>query len=185
VWAQVRQSRAKRHKDASFRIVPFVELIKQRCSNLTPASPILCIGARNEVELDVFARNGFGNVVGIDLWSRSPRIIVCDMHQLRFPDAFFDLIFASHVFEHAWDFRRVAGECARVLRPGGYIFSAFPTPAKFEPNAHDRVDFGSAEGLVRYFEPWRAELLGAWSLRPQEVAVLFTLGARRDNRHER
>lgn len=173
LWAQIRQSRAKRHKDASFRIVPFVELIKQHCPDLTPASPILCLGARNEVELDVFGRNGFRNVVGIDLWSRSPRIVVCDMHRLVFPDASFDLIFASHVFEHAWDFRRVAAECARVLRPGGCIFCAVPTG--FTPSAHDRYDFGDARGILEHFTVWQPIVLVEERLRPAELSVLFRL----------
>jgi SAM-dependent methyltransferase len=176
LWAQVRQSRAKRHKDASFRIVPFMELIKQHCPDLTPDSPILCIGARNEMELDIFARSGFGNAVGIDLWSRSPRIVVCDMHRLRFPDASFELIFASHVFEHAWDFRRVAAECARVLRPGGYIFCA--VPKGFKPSAHDRYDFGDAKGILKYFAAWQPGVVVEERLRPAELCVLFRLGSR-------
>lgn len=168
---QMRQSRAKRHKDASFRIVPFVELIKRRCTDLRPESAILCIGARNEVELDVFARNGFRNVTGIDLWSGSPRIIVCDMHRLVFPDASFDLIFASHVFEHAWDFSRVASECVRVLRPGGHIFCAVPTG--FTPTDHDRYNFRDTAGILNYFSRWRVTLLEELQFRPGELSVLF------------
>lgn len=169
--AQIRQSRAKRHKDASFRLVPFVELIRQRCTDLTANSPILCVGARNEVELDIFARNGFRNVTATDLWSASPRIVACDMHALIFPDASFDLIFASHVFEHSWDFARVAAECVRVLRPGGYVFCAVPTG--FEPSDHDRYDFKDAAGLLVYFRRWRTTLLAEERLRPGELSVLF------------
>jgi SAM-dependent methyltransferase len=175
LWGQIRQSRAKRHKDASFRIVPFVELLKQHCPNLAAASPILCIGARNEVELDVFARNGFQNVIGIDLWSSSPRILVCDMHRLIFPDASFDLIFASHVFEHAWDFRRVAAECVRVLRPGGYIFCTVPTG--FVPSTHDRYDFNDTKGILEHFDPYKPALLVEERLRPGELTVLFRVGS--------
>ena len=171
LWAQIRQSRAKRHKNASFRLVPFVELIKRHCSDLTATSPILCIGARNEGELDIFARNGFRNVTAMDLWSSSPRIIVCDMHRLVFPDGSFDLIFASHVFEHSWDFPKVAAECMRVLRPGGYVFCAVPTG--FEPTGHDRYDFKDAAGILAYFARWRPTLLAEERLRPGELSALF------------
>jgi SAM-dependent methyltransferase len=174
-WGQIRQSRAKRHKDTSFRIVPFVELIKRHCPDLVAASPILCIGARNEVELDVFARNGFQDVIGIDLWSCSPRILVCDMHRLIFPDASFDLVFASHAFEHARDFSRVAVECVRVLRPGGYVFCAVPTG--FQLSAHDRYDFKDAKGILEHFESWNPTLLAEERLRPGELTVLFRVGA--------
>ncbi len=168
--AQIRQSRAKRHKDASFRIEPFVEVIKAKCLDLTPAARILSIGPRNEVELEIFERNGFKDVTAIDLWASSPRIRIMDMHALTFPDASFDLIFASHVFEHAWDFGRVARECVRVLRPGGYIFCAFPT--NFEVTHHDRYDFTDAGGFFRHFAPWRVTVLHEQK-RGDELSLLF------------
>ena len=171
--AQIRQSRAKRRKDASFRLVPFVGLIRARCPELGPAAAVLCIGARNEVELDVFARAGFGNVTAIDLWSDSPRILVGDMHALRFPDRSFDLVFASHAFEHAWDFAAVAAECVRVLRPGGYVFCAVPTG--FEVSEHDRYDFKDAAGLLAYFTRWPVALVDERWLRPGELSVLLRL----------
>jgi predicted SAM-dependent methyltransferase len=80
-----------------------------------------------------------------------------DMHALRFSDASFDLIFASHVFEHAYDFGMVARECVRVLKPDGYIFCAFPTD--FELSHHDRVDFKTTDGLLRHFKGWDVEVL--------------------------
>lgn len=168
--AQIRQSRAKRDKDASFRIEPFVQLIRARCSDLAPSARILCIGARNEVEIRILEGHGFKGVTAIDLWSRSPSIEVMDMHALGFPDASFDLIFASHVFEHAWDFDRVAGECVRVLRPGGYIFCAVPT--NFPPSDHDRYDFKDALGLLKHFAPWRVTVLHE-QMRLNELSLLF------------
>jgi SAM-dependent methyltransferase len=169
--AQVRQSRAKRAKDASFRLVPFVDLIRRACPDLAPAAPVLSIGARNEIELDVLARAGFTNVTAIDLWSTSPRIRVGDMHGLTFDSGAFALIFASHVFEHAWDFSRVAAECVRVLRPGGYLFCA--VPIGFEPSEHDRYDFKDANGLLTYFAPWRLSLIAERHFRPGELSLLM------------
>jgi len=171
--AQVRQSRAKRAKDASFRLVPFVELIRRACPDLSLEGPVLCIGARNEVELDVLARAGFTQVRAIDLWSPTPRIQVCDMHRLTFPDDSFSLVFASHVFEHAWDFHRVAAECVRVLRVGGYLFCAVPTG--FEPSEHDRYDFRDAKGLLAYFARWRLGVVEEAHLRRGELSLLLRL----------
>lgn len=169
--AQIRQSRAKRAKDASFRLVPFVDLIRSECPDLALDAPVLCIGARNEVELDVFRKAGFTDVLAIDLWSTSPRIRVGDMHALTFPDEAFSLVFASHVFEHAWDFSRVAAECMRVLRPGGYLFCAVPTD--FEPSEHDRYDFKDAKGLLAYFAAWPVRLVSEHHLRPGELSLLI------------
>ncbi len=129
---------------------------------------MLCIGARNEVELDVFARESFRNVTAIDLWSASQRIRVCDMHALTFPDNAFALVFASHVFEHAWDFPRVAAECVRVLRPGGYLFCAVPTG--FEPSEHDRYDFKDAKGLRAYFDRFWTHALAAFKKAAEQRA---------------
>lgn len=171
--AQVRQSKAKRHKDASFRLEPFVQVIRDYCPDLGPDARILCIGARNEVEVDIFAQHGWRRVTAIDLWSSSPRIAVMDMHALRFPNASFDLIFASHVFEHAWDFDRVARECVRTLRHGGYVFCAFPT--NFTVTDHDRYDFRDAAGVLRHFAPWPVAMLYE-RRRLDEVALLFRVG---------
>ena len=155
--AQVRQSRAKRHKDASFRLEPFVERIVARCPDLGPEARILCIGARNEVEIRIFEGRGYSSVTAIDLWSSSPRIQAMDMHALEFPDASFDLVFASHVFEHAYDFDRVVAECVRVLADPGYIFCA--VPVDFELSEHDRVDVKNLDGLLAHFARWRVEVL--------------------------
>lgn len=168
--AQILQSRAKRHKDASFRLEPFIQVIKAKCPDLAAESRVLSIGPRNEVELDIFKRNGFRDITAIDLWSSSPYIQVMDMHDLRLPDASFDLIFASHVFEHAWDFDRVARECVRVLRPGGYIFCAFPT--NFQVSSHDRYDFKDAGGFFRHFAPWRVTVLHEQK-RGDELSLVF------------
>lgn len=47
---------------------------------------------------------------------------------LPFPDATWDCIFGSHVFEHIHRERFIplAGELARILRPGGYLISVTP-----------------------------------------------------------
>ena len=147
--AQVRQSRAKRHKDASFRLDPFVRLILDRCPELKNEARVLCIGARNDVEIRILERYGFRDITAIDLWSSSPRIRVMDMHALDFPDETFDLVFASHAFEHAFDFDRVAAEVVRVLREPGYVFCA--VPVNYELSEHDRVDFKDLNGLLAAF----------------------------------
>jgi SAM-dependent methyltransferase len=170
---QRRQTRAKRAKNASFRLVPFARLVREHCPDLEPSAPVLSIGPRNEVELDALERDGgFTNVTAIDVWSGSPRIRRADMHALPFADASFSLIFASHVFEHAWDFARVASECIRVLRPSGYVFCA--TPRGFEPDAHDRYCFDKADNLLGYFAPARPEVVYE-HVRPTELQLLFRL----------
>jgi SAM-dependent methyltransferase len=40
-------------------------------------------------------------------------------------DAGFDILSSENVFEHVRDLDAVLGECARILRPGGLLFSSF------------------------------------------------------------
>lgn len=170
--AQVRQTRAKRHKDASFRLRPFAALVRECCPGLGAGSAVLSLGPRNEIELRILEEAGLGRITGLDLWPSSPRIRRGDMHRLPFGDQAFDLVFASHVFEHAYDFPRVAAECRRVLRPGGVLFCAVPTG--FAPNEHDRTVFQTPEEIVGYFAAGRPVVLHRVA-RPHELIVLFRL----------
>jgi SAM-dependent methyltransferase len=45
---------------------------------------------------------------------------------LPFPDAQFDLVLASYVFEHIREPERCAGELGRVLKPGGWLCARTP-----------------------------------------------------------
>jgi SAM-dependent methyltransferase len=165
---QVRQSRAKRAKDASFRLIPFVRRVAE-IPDLRVTDRILCLGPRNTVELDLFRTHGFINVAALDLWSDSSRIEVGDMHGLPYADQSVRLVFASHVFEHAYHFETVAAEVTRVLYPGGYVFAA--VPINFVPSEHDRYDFQDAAGLLRYFPG--ASLIEEHHWRANELVVLF------------
>ena len=156
VQAQLRHTMAKANKDASFRLRPYIDSVKAHGEGLNADSSILCVGSRNEIELDIFAENGFRNVTAIDLWSTSPRLLRRDMHDMGFDESTFDLVFASHSFEHSYDFRTVASECTRVLRDGGYVFCA--VPVDYETDAHDRYDFKDAQTLLSFF-PGRTELV--------------------------
>lgn len=171
--AQVRQTRAKRGKDASFRLKPFAALVREHCPELGPGAAVLSLGPRNEIEIGILEAAGLGRVTGLDLWPASPRIRRGDMHRLPFAGGEFDLIFASHVFEHAFDFPRVAAECIRVLRPGGVVFCA--VPAGFEPNDHDRTAFRTPEEIAAQFAAAGPTMLYR-SARPTELVALFRLG---------
>lgn len=59
-----------------------------------------------------------------------------DLCRLPFPDASFDLVFASHVLEHIFDDRAAVREIRRVLRPGG--IAILPVPVLGE----ETVEYG-------------------------------------------
>ncbi len=58
----------------------------------------------------------------------APQRAVGDGCALAFADASFDIVFASHIIEHLDDPRRLLDEIARVLKPGGTLRLACPTP---------------------------------------------------------
>jgi len=49
-----------------------------------------------------------------------------DVQQLTYPDASFDLVTSTEVFEHVPDDRRAFAEVYRVLRPGGRLVFTVP-----------------------------------------------------------
>ena len=84
-------------------------------------------------------------VVGIDLVSQSPEILVMDMHAMTFADRAFDAVYASHSLEHAYDVSRVVSEIARVSRPAAVVGVEVPLgPGSSDA---DRVTFSSVEDL--------------------------------------
>ncbi len=115
----------------------------------SPARPLLLsVGCGVGTEVDELAAAGF-DAVGVDsgnrprIWSRRrhpERLTLANGHHLPFEDAAFDGVFCGCVFPHvgvrgdtfqvAPDCRRqrlqLAREIARVLKPGGSLFTASP-----------------------------------------------------------
>ena len=60
-----------------------------------------------------------------------------DLRRLSFPDATFDMVYASHVLEHIDDDEAAIKEVYRVLKPGG--IAILPVPI----NAPHTVDYGA------------------------------------------
>ena len=145
--AQWWQSRAKRDKDPGFRTVRHIAFVDRYLPRPWP-EPILCLGPRNDLELCYLRQAGVASVVGLDVFSQHPDILLGDMHEMKFPSASFGMVWASHVLEHARDPQRVFSEIARVLKPGGRLFVAYPTG--FKTNWHDRWDYGDPDNLLNY-----------------------------------
>ena len=71
----------------------------------------------------------FGEYVSGDLGGRDCDLDV-DLTDTDLPSDSFDVVFASHVFEHIVDDRAAAATVARLLRPGG--FAVLPVPIVVE-----------------------------------------------------
>jgi SAM-dependent methyltransferase len=149
VESQMVKTRGKRFTNSRFRIDVYIDLVLNNCKDLASNPSVLNIGPRNHHELDSMTDRGLSDVTGVDLWPTDSRIVKGDMHDLPFEDDQFDLVFASHVFEHSYDFAKVANQVQRVVKKNGYLFCA--VPIDYEEGPIDRVDFGTFENFVKYF----------------------------------
>jgi len=87
---------------------------------------------------DRFQRD-FGEYVSGDLGGRDCDLDL-DLTDTDLPDDSFDVVYASHVFEHIEDDRAAAETVARLLKPGG--FAVLPVPIVVERTVEfpERVD---------------------------------------------
>lgn len=157
VFAQAEKTQAMRTSHNVTRIANLVGTLVR----VDPESPkgrsLLCIGCRTRDELAIASAAGFQPVMGIDLVSPGPPIQPMDMHRLHFPDGLFDVIFACHSLEHAYDVDVALKEWARVTAPGGLW--AIEVPINFTPTSVDRNDLKSVEGLVAACAPYLETVL--------------------------
>jgi SAM-dependent methyltransferase len=117
---------------------------------------VLCVGCRNTNEINYFRSKGAIRVVGIDLFSSDPDIVVMDMHDLKFHNGEFAVVFACHSLEHSNNPQRAARELSRVCRADGWI--VVEVPVNYVVTEADLVDFGSVEGVAALFQPHGLQL---------------------------
>lgn len=103
---------------------------------LTPNSKILeggCGIGKNVYGLKIWGYDAYG----VDFAEKTVKkikddfpqlkIFVQDVRKLNFPDNFFDGYWSLGVIEHFWKgYNEILEEAKRVIKPGGYLFLAFP-----------------------------------------------------------
>lgn len=80
------------------------------------------------VSQDICQYDGMGNARGLQTgaWDTSKIDLVCDITDIPEPDASFDAILCSEVFEHLPDPLKALDEFARLLKPGGKLILTAP-----------------------------------------------------------
>ena len=80
------------------------------------------------VSQDVCQYEGTGDAQGLQTgtWDTSKIDLVCDITNVPEPDASFDAILCSEVFEHLPDALKALDEFARLLKPGGILILTAP-----------------------------------------------------------
>lgn len=123
---------------------------------------ILSVGSCNMLEIYAFKSYGYDNVIGIDLvkpeWG-GKFIRTMDMHNMKFADNSFDLIFCSGTFQCSYDPQKLVREFVRVAKDKALI--CITVPVGFEPTEVYKIDVKSLEGLRDFFFPHIKEIL--WS----------------------
>lgn len=101
----------------------FIDFAKFFYSGRVKDKKVLLIGPRNEAEIFTFLGNGFGRktLFSIDLFSYSPLINIMDMHNLKFADNEFDIVYAGWVISYSENRTKAISEMLRVTRPGGVV----------------------------------------------------------------
>lgn len=86
------------------------------------ARSILCLGCRDDSEVEAFIDSGY-EAQGADILDSTSLIQTVDAHDIleHFGAGSFDLIYASHVLEHVLDAPKVLRGIRSVARQGVYI----------------------------------------------------------------
>lgn len=116
-----------------------VAWIEQTLQNIPAGARLLDAGAGerqferfcnhlNYVAQDFAQYDGQGNGAGLQTggWDQSRLDIVSDIASIPEPDASFDAIMCTEVFEHIPHPAQAMAEFARLLRPGGYVLITAP-----------------------------------------------------------
>ena len=134
----------------SWDVLATVRFIEE---NLPRTAKILDLGANTSEILAILHRIGYSDLVGVDVApevTRMPyaqwiRYVEGDYMRASFADASFDALTAISAIEHGYDGETLFRECARLLRPGGYLILSFD----YWP---DKID---TTGTLLYGMSWR------------------------------
>jgi SAM-dependent methyltransferase len=140
-----------------------------------------------------FALNiGSGNsviakgVVNVDIFAYKNVDIVCDIDELPFKDNTVDIILNIAALEHVPDPGKVIKEMHRILKPGGYIYTAFPFIQAFHASPYDftRVTEEGIKFLHHQFKEIEVKPFGGptsgllWILQ-EWIAIVLSFGSRK------
>jgi SAM-dependent methyltransferase len=131
-----------------FDVIPLIDMLAEKYDLV--GKEVLCVGCRNYDEIRYFRKKGASKAIGIDLFSDDSDIVIMDMHDLKYPDNSFDVVYSRHSFEHAYDKRKVAQQFIRVLRDRGVV--VVEVPGKYKGGG-DYNRFEGLEDVLDAFEP--------------------------------
>lgn len=117
------------HVDRAYRTT-VERVLPKILSNISRETPsILEIGAINPTTLDVFKSVGF-NTQGLDIYNHPLGNHPLEVGNFETREMFkkFDVVWASHIFEHFKDPIAAIKKCNEILRDNGILYIAMPDP---------------------------------------------------------
>ncbi len=84
----------------------------------------------------------------------------CDIMDMPFGDASFDMVFCNHVLEHVEDDRKAMAELYRVLRPGGFAILQVPVDYSRETTLEDPDITTEQDRAKHYWQKDHVRLYG-------------------------
>jgi SAM-dependent methyltransferase len=82
------------------------------------------------------------------------KLLEMDMHNLQFPEKYFDGAVIIHTFEHALAPHMVVGELRYVLRDGGRVYVAVPDPDAEHVKTVWHTNLLNKEQIIEIFRYW-------------------------------
>ncbi len=152
-YAALRQLALKKGTKNSHRFVekPAMESILVDLTGMR----ILLLGCGTGEETLLLEKYGAKDMVGVDISKESVRLanetypahkfFVGDMHELNFPDMYFDFVYSSLTIHYSDNPLVVYEEISRVLKPGGKLQFSVGHPARW---ASDRINIDGAPTKV-------------------------------------
>lgn len=128
-----------RNRAAERNLARFAALVQAEANR---RSRVLVIGGGDIGEGVSQLIGAYGlELVETDVYLGPRTAVVCDGHDLPFPDCSFDGVICQAVLEHVIDPYRVVSEVQRVLKPSGLIYSEIPFMQQVHEGAYDFTRF--------------------------------------------
>src|SRR5262249_5142189 len=115
--AQIRSRPAPARLDLDRAVAHWHEGLRSLLAD-APRGRLLNVGAGDGGDRPFLEGKGY-DVTATDVYATPRTDVICDAHDLPFPDASFDVVVAIAALQDLRDPFRAIAEAARVLRPGG------------------------------------------------------------------
>ena len=119
------------------------------------AKKILCIGARDDSEIQTFIDAGY-EAKGIDICRETNLITKMDMADLTTKFGTFDIAYCSHVLEHVIDPLKVFKAIKRVTKKAIFIILPIVNrqPDIEHPTVYEVMKHQPSKNFIRYPQAW-------------------------------